>query len=265
VRVWSLASGSSGNAYLLEADGCQVLVECGLPLPTLEAALGALGSSPGRLSAALVTHDHGDHLRGARPLADAYSVPIYASAGTLAHPSLEGCARLRELRVGEARRIGELEVRPFRVPHDGAEPLAFRIEAQGASVAIVTDLGYVPESLLPCLQDLDLLILEANHDPEMLWAGPYHPRLKRRIAGDLGHLSNTAAGQTVAACGDRAPRQLWLAHLSTVNNSPARAVEQVSAVLRARGLGWLKPRALPRAGKPFGWASRPAAQQLPLF
>jgi phosphoribosyl 1,2-cyclic phosphodiesterase len=131
-------------------------------------------------------------------------------------------------------------------------------------VAVLTDLGHVPCEALPHLRDLELLVLEANHDLEMLWSGPYPPRLKRRIAGSLGHLSNVAAGEAVASTGDRAPGELWLAHLSQTNNTPARAVEQDGGVLRAHGLGRLRPKPIPRRGRGLRWTA-PAARQLALF
>lgn len=264
MQFWSLASGSSGNAYLAEADGTQVLVECGLGPRELEEAMGTVGSHPARLSAILVTHDHSDHLGGARRIAERYEVPIYATAGTLSHWSVQGCQHLREVRPDVIVRVGEFEVLPFRVPHDGSEPVGFRLEGNGGRVGVLTDLGHVPEGVLGHLRDLELLVLEANHDIDMLWSGPYSPRLKRRIAGKLGHLSNVEAGEAVASAGDRAPTQIWLAHLSKANNTPARALEQVGGVLRTRGLGRLRPRSIPRKGKGLHWASAPA-RQLALF
>ena len=264
MQFWSMASGSSGNAYLAEADGTQVLVECGLGIRDLETAMGAVGSHPARLSGVLVTHDHSDHLGGARAVAERYGVPIYATAGTLGHWSVRGCRLLRELTPDVSTRVGELDVLPFRVPHDGSEPVGFRLEGNGGRVALLTDLGHVPDTALPHLRDLELLVLEANHDLEMLWGGPYPPRLKRRIAGSVGHLSNVAAAEAVASAGDRAPAELWLAHLSKTNNTPARALEQVGSVLRARGLGRLRPKAVPRKGKGLRWSAAPA-RQLALF
>jgi phosphoribosyl 1,2-cyclic phosphodiesterase len=265
VQVWSIASGSSGNAYLVEASGTRVLIECGVSAATAERALLALGTTPASLSAVFLTHDHSDHIRGARELSDRYSVPIFATEGTLGHPSLRGSPFGRPVRDGSSLRVGELEVRAFAVPHDGVEPVGFRLEGQHGSAAIVTDLGHMPDSAMPFLLDLDLLVLEANHDLEMLWQGPYRPHLKRRIAGQLGHLSNVATGEVVARCGDRAPRALWLAHLSKVNNDPLRAAEQVSGVLRSRGLRHLKPVVLPRARPGQHWSAIPAPKQLSLF
>jgi phosphoribosyl 1,2-cyclic phosphodiesterase len=265
VQVWSLASGSSGNAYLVEASGSRVLVECGVSASTVERALFALGTSPAVLSGVLLTHDHSDHLRGARDLSDRYRVPVYASEGTLGHPSLQGSQLAKVLEPGAAMRIGEMDVRAFAVPHDGAEPMGFRLEGQHGRAAIITDLGHMPEAALPFLLDLDLLVLEANHDLEMLWQGPYRPHLKRRIAGQLGHLSNVATGEAVARCGDRSPKELWLAHLSKVNNSPERAVEQVTGVLRCRGIKHVKPKVTPRARPGLHWSAVPPPVQLQLF
>ena len=265
MQVWSLASGSSGNAYLVEADGSRVLVECGLPTAAIERALLRVGSSAETLSAILLTHDHSDHLRGARELSDRYELPVYASAGTLAHVSLRDSALARPLLAARRWRVGELEVTPFDVPHDGREPFGFRLESHLGRVAIVTDLGHLPDAALPHLLDLDLLVLEANYDDDMLRNGPYPWNLKRRINGAVGHLSNRDCGEAVARCGDRAPRELWLAHLSTTNNTPATAAEGVEGVLRERGLRHLVPQVAPRSRPGLRWSAKVAARQLPLF
>jgi phosphoribosyl 1,2-cyclic phosphodiesterase len=237
VQVWSLASGSAGNAYLLRAEDTLVLVDCGLPLRVLTERLAQLGLHPAQLSAVLVTHEHTDHLGGVPGLAKRYRVPVYATAGTLAAAG----ARLppeapRQVVVGgQPFQVGAFTVRPFAVPHDAAEPVAYHLSTARARACIVTDLGHVPEAVLPYLRETELLVLEFNHDAEQLARGPYHPELKRRIAGPLGHLSNRAAARCLVQALSGSQEMVWLAHLSEVNNSQRSAREAALWAVRAAG------------------------------
>jgi phosphoribosyl 1,2-cyclic phosphodiesterase len=263
--VWSIASGSSGNAYLVRADGATVLVECGIPLRRITSFLKSLGISPYHLAGILLTHDHSDHTRSARQLSDTYQVPIYATAGTLGCDSLRDADLARAIPSGAPTRIGELEVLPFVVPHDAREPVGFRISAHAATVTVTTDLGFVPSTVQRHLRDNDLLILEANHDVEMLQNGPYPTFLKRRVLGQHGHLSNLATAEALAACRDRVAAEVWLAHLSPVNNRPDIAEAAISSHLQSVGLDHVAVRVAERHRPSLSWSATPRPRQLVLL
>jgi phosphoribosyl 1,2-cyclic phosphodiesterase len=263
--VWSIASGSSGNAYLVRADGATVLVECGIPLRRITSFLKSLSISPYDLSGILLTHDHSDHTRSARQFSDIYQVPVYATAGTLGCDSLRDATLARPIPSGTTSRIGEFEVLPFAVPHDAREPVGFRISAHAATVTVTTDLGHVPSAVQRHLRDNDLLILEANHDVEMLQNGPYPTFLKRRVLGQHGHLSNLATAEALAACRDRVPAEVWLAHLSPTNNRPDIAEAVISGHLQSVGLGHVDVRVAERHRPSLTWSATPRTHQLALL
>jgi phosphoribosyl 1,2-cyclic phosphodiesterase len=237
MNVWSIASGSSGNAYLIRDGSTAVLVECGISVKRIATFLAKIGLAPSDLAGVLLTHDHSDHTRAASQLAEHYEVPLYATPGTL------GCAALRDSRwarpIAPDRpfQVGDLEVLAYPVPHDAYEPVGFRVTGRGATVGVTTDLGFVPDDVQRHFAGTDLMILEANHDVEMLQSGPYPAFLKRRVLGSHGHLSNEATAQALAACRDRVPADVWLAHLSPTNNQPGLAQTAVSAYLERYGLG----------------------------
>jgi phosphoribosyl 1,2-cyclic phosphodiesterase len=263
--VWSIASGSSGNAYLLRAEGATILLECGIPLGRIVSFLKRIGISPYDLTGVLLTHDHSDHTRSARQLSDTYQVPVFATPGTLGCASLRGADLARPIGSVQPFRAGDLEVRAFRVPHDAHEPVGFRITAQAATVTITTDLGHVTGEIQRHLQDNDLLIVEANHDVDMLQNGPYPTFLKRRVLGQHGHLSNAATAQALAACRDRVPASVWLAHLSPTNNRPQIALEAVSTRLDAVGLGHVQVQVAERHRPNLHWSATMKSRQLSLF
>jgi phosphoribosyl 1,2-cyclic phosphodiesterase len=159
-----------------------------------------------------------------------------------------------------------MDVQPFAVPHDCREPLGFRIEAGSGRAAIATDLGWVPHNVARQFRDLDLLVLEANYDPHLLETGTYPSFLKRRVSGTYGHLSNGAAAQAIALCGDRAPHNVWLAHLSEENNSPKHAIQTVGRILKRNGLGHVPIKTTHHRRSNLRWTSNIAHErQLPLF
>jgi len=263
--VWSVASGSSGNCYLVRAAGTLVLVEAGITLRKIETFLARLGVTARDLSGVLLTHEHSDHIRSARALSDKYDVPLFATAGTLGHQSLRDSAWARPIKAGTTLRIGEVEALAFDVPHDAREPVGFRLTAQAATVCVTTDLGFVPKSVNRQFRDNDLLVLEANHDVEMLHTGPYPGFLKRRVLGDHGHLSNVATADALLACGDRVPPEVWLAHMSPTNNTPERAHTEIVGRLAAAGYGHVGLQVAARTRPSLHWSSTPRPVQLSLF
>jgi len=265
VDVWSIASGSSGNAYLVRDGATTVLLECGIALGRITSFLTKLGIHPASLAGVLLTHDHSDHTRAARQFAELYDVPLYATGGTLSCPALRETSRAQAIVPDRPFELGDLEIVPFAVPHDAYEPVGFRLAARGVTAGIATDLGFVPAEVQRHFHDVDLLILEANHDVEMLRRGPYPAFLKRRVVGQHGHLSNEATADALAGCRDKAPRAVWLAHLSPVNNRPDIAHAAVSDRLRRSGLGHVTVEVADRHRPNLHWTTAPRSYQLSLI
>lgn len=238
VRVSALASGSSGNAFLVEAAGIKLLFDAGLHASTLEYYLRQRGTSPSELAAIFVSHEHIDHLRGAGMLARRYKLPVVASEGTfLAGDGQFGVLPDKVVQPpGREVYAGGVTVRTFAVSHDAAEPTGFWIEAGGYNIVVCTDLGCDTASIREALEVADLLVLEANHDVDRLWRGPYPYTLKKRVAGRHGHLSNADAARLISGLAqDGRPRTIWLAHLSATNNTPSMALDTVTEPLDREG------------------------------
>jgi len=266
VNVWSFASGSDGNCYLVESEGTTLLVECGRPYTQIRDLLESVSIDIDQLSGIVLTHAHGDHCRSARYLSQTHRVPIYASHGTLGALNLEDATLGRPIQPGKVYNVDQIDVTPFAVPHDCREPLGFRFESGTGRAAVATDLGWVPHGVARQFRNLDLLIIEANYDPHLLHTGTYPSFLKQRVSGSNGHLSNAAAADAIASCRDRAPHAVWLAHLSEHNNSPKHALSTVSRVLRRNGLGHVPIRTTLHRKSTMRWTSEVARErQLPLF
>jgi phosphoribosyl 1,2-cyclic phosphodiesterase len=224
LRFKSLGSGSTGNATVVEASGLipfRLLVDCGLGLKHLVIRLAEAGLQPEDIDAVFITHEHGDHIGCARSLALRYRIPVWMSRGTYAgigKPEFEGFLRLA--RDGEVLDLGGLEVRPFTVPHDAREPLQLSCTDGSAKLGVLTDLGHVTAHVLEHLAACDALLLECNHDMELLQNSAYPAFLKRRVGGQFGHLSNTAAAQALGVLRHGKLRHLVAAHLSIQNNRP---------------------------------------------
>jgi phosphoribosyl 1,2-cyclic phosphodiesterase len=266
VNVWSFASGSDGNCYLVESEGTALLVESGRPYTQIKDLLESVGIELDALAGIVLTHAHGDHCRSARYLSQTHEVPIYASRGTLGALQLDNVKLARPIESGKTYTVGQLDVKAFAVPHDCREPLGFRFESGTGCAAIATDLGWVPHNVARQFRNADLLVLEANYDPHLLQTGTYPYFLKQRVAGTYGHLSNAAAAEAIAACRDRAPTAVWLAHLSEHNNSPKHALQTVSRILRRHGLGHIPLKTTHHRRSNLRWTSAVARErQLPLF
>lgn len=234
--VRSLGSGSSGNALLIETDGCCIAVDCGIGPRALVSGLRAASRRLKDLDAVLVTHEHADHIRSL-PQVLAGRVPVLATAGTARGCGLASTA-VEHVRDGRPVTVGQAEVTPLSVMHDAAEPCGYFLQCGGSAITVLTDLGAAHESLHPFLAASNLIVIEANHDERMLRGGPYPAHLKRRVLSDVGHLSNAdCAALLVAALPlDGRVRTVWLAHLSTTNNRPELARAAVDAALVERGV-----------------------------
>ncbi|HPE15988.1 MAG TPA: MBL fold metallo-hydrolase [Oscillospiraceae bacterium] len=238
MQLCTLASGSEGNAALLIAPGALVLLDAGISARRIVRALRALGRSPEELDALVLTHAHSDHISGADTLTRHYDLPVFATEGTALSLLRRAPAARETLHIvepGTAFNIKELSFTAIETPHDADGSVCYFFTDGRARAALVTDLGYVPEAIGVRLAALDALILEANHDPDRLWGGPYPYPLKRRIAGDEGHLSNGAAAEAACRAVSGGARQVVLAHLSRENNLPELAVGAVRSAAAELG------------------------------
>ncbi|NKF23896.1 MBL fold metallo-hydrolase [Solimonas marina] len=227
IRFAMLGSGSKGNATLIEHNGTRVLVDCGFQLKETEARLARLGVEPGSLAAVLVTHEHSDHLSGVGRLARRHRVPVYMTYGT--HRAWNDAEVPTLVRFSPHQRfeIGGLAIEPYPVPHDAGEPCQYVIGAAGRRIGILSDAGHISAHMRATLADCDALMLECNHDPQMLRDGPYHASLKRRVAGDRGHLANAQAAAMLRDYLISRLQHLVLTHLSETNNRPELALAAV--------------------------------------
>jgi phosphoribosyl 1,2-cyclic phosphodiesterase len=235
LRISILASGSSGNITLLETEKTRLLVDAGLGKRETLARLAAVGKDVEHIDGILITHEHADHCGGLPQMLGLWKAPLYVTEATLQelHRALPERLekRLRGVEVihsEQSFRIGDIDVRAFRIPHDAVDPIGFTFTSGGHKVALATDLGCMPYHVKVHLRGADCVILESNHDPDMLKAGPYPWVVKQRVLGKTGHLSNQIVGDYLADCDETTgfharTRYLVLAHLSDENNNPFTA------------------------------------------
>jgi phosphoribosyl 1,2-cyclic phosphodiesterase len=232
-----LASGSSGNSAFVAAGKTRVLVDAGLSLRELRKRLAAIGEEPENLNAILVTHEHSDHVSGLARLAARCGIPVYATRLTAAAIDWEAEeAKLEVFQAGTEFPIGEIEVTSFTIPHDAADPVGFCFEAEGVKIAIATDLGYITESVRYHLRGAHALLLESNHDLDMLKVGPYPWSVKQRVMGRMGHLSNAVMCDYLREDLGSSTAHLILGHLSEQNNHPEIVRMVAREALDRRGL-----------------------------
>lgn len=241
MKLYSLASGSSGNAYLVYSAGTALLLDAGLSGKRIVDALASVGPYQDRLQAIVISHEHGDHVRGAGVLSRRLNLPLYITRGTWEasrnYIGAVGEENLRFYEAGSVFVVGGLQLTAFSIYHDGREPAHVVVDDGRNRLAVLTDTGFVDQAMADVLSSCNGLVLEANHDPDMLATGPYPALLKRRIRGDKGHLSNHQAARLAAYLAEKGRlRKLQLGHLSAVNNTPELAVGEVRACLRAAGL-----------------------------
>lgn len=254
LRFRSLASGSSGNATLIEgSDGLhrtRVLVDCGLGLRQLIARLAVEGIGPADLDSIFITHEHGDHIGCAPMLVARYGVPLWTSAGTAQYAAFAGLeSALNLVRDGQVFAIGGIQFHPFTVPHDAREPLQLRCTDGDRVLGLMTDIGHVTGHALAALAGCHALVLESNHDVELLAQSRYPDFLKRRVGGQHGHLSNVQAAAALGALHHDRLNTVVAAHLSERNNRPDLVSRAFAAVLgcgeadvllaERQGRGWL--------------------------
>jgi phosphoribosyl 1,2-cyclic phosphodiesterase len=239
MRVRVIGSGSSGNVLYVEAAETRVLVDVGLSARETVRRLNDGGIDPASIDAVVLTHEHGDHARGVSVFARTYDVPVYTSPATreaCQFGRFESKIRFHEIASSADFQIGGLDFHPFTVPHDAVDSFAFTVEHAGAKVALVTDLGYITQLVCDRVRGSDVLILEANHDVEMLKICAHYPwALKQRVLGKHGHLSNNAVTEFLATEFDGRAEHIVLAHLSKNTNHPQLARMSALEGLDRRG------------------------------
>lgn len=228
LRFALLGSGSKGNGTLVQGGGTTVLIDCGFSVAETERRLARLGVAPRDLAAILVTHEHSDHVGGVLRFAARHKVEVRSAVGTRVAAALNGALTLR---AGERVAIDALEVEAVAVPHDAAEPLQFVVGDGARRVGVLTDLGHPSEGVAAGYAGCDALVLECNHDGELLANGPYPGFLKSRVGGDRGHLSNAQAAVLLGRIRSDRLQHVVAAHLSDTNNTPELARAALAGAL----------------------------------
>ncbi len=237
MRVIVLASGSGGNACVVESGGTRVLVDAGLSGREIERRMRQRGMEPESIAGIFVTHEHNDHSSGALTFSSRWGCPVFTTPGTAAALGLEGDLFSPFVPVDPLRegRIGALGYRAYATPHDANESVAYAFEGDEARLVIASDLGRVEPSFVAFLRGATTLLLEFNHDEDMLRDGPYTYFLKKRISGGWGHLSNRQSALAIRNCAGPALKRVVATHLSRTNNAPALALAALAQALELAG------------------------------
>ena len=239
MRFCTLFSGSSGNCVFVGTETDKILIDAGVSASRTVKELQSIGVDIHEIRALLITHEHNDHISGVGVLSRKYGLPVYATAGTWRGMSAKigNIAPYHHIEIDMEQDffVGGLSVTPFATPHDANEPCGFVVSSRGASVAIATDIGCVRKSWLDAVSHAGVVLLESNYDPAMLLAGPYTYKLKRRIQGSKGHLSNDDAARAAIELVKRGVQSLVLGHISKENNFPELAYQSVVALLAEAG------------------------------
>jgi len=242
MKFSALSSGSKGNCFYVNDKESSILVDCGISCSRVLSSLAELKEDAGRIKGIFVTHEHTDHISGVDVLARKFNIPVFATKGTIKNSFLCSNKELvNEIKEDETLKIGDMEISAFSKSHDAASPVSFNIK-NGKQISIITDIGYASKEVCENVSDSDLLVIEANHDINMLENGFYPQFLKKRILSDRGHLSNLHSGLCVLEHGRRKLRNVVLAHLSENNNTPELALSCFKNLIRERKD--LKPRVL---------------------
>lgn len=243
VKFISFGSGSSGNCYFIYTATDGIMIDAGVGVRTLKKYFRDYGLSLSQICRLLITHDHADHIKCVGSISYSLHLPVFATE--LVHQGIErnycvtrkvNPADRHFLAAGQTVSLGEFLITPFHVPHDSTDNVGYMIEAEGVVFTIITDAGCVTEEMALYIQKAHYLVIEANHDREMLMSGPYPWLLKQRITSGTGHLSNEACGEAVARNMGEHLRHVWLCHLSEENNHPELARKTVESTLRSYGI-----------------------------
>lgn len=237
-KISVLASGSSGNSIYISDGKINILIDAGLSGKELEKRLNKIGVSPDEIDAIIITHEHRDHVSGAGIISRRYNIPIYANDPTWTN-SYECIGKVADDYCEIIKNdftIGDIVIHPFSIPHDAALPFAYTLYCNQKKIGVATDMGYFNENIINELFELDFLVIEANHDLDMLMTGNYPWKVKHRIKGDEGHLSNDDTAALLPKIIEENKPQILLAHLSEDNNNPEVAYITIKNSLQASGL-----------------------------
>ena len=243
LKFISFGSGSSGNCYYLGTETDGLMIDMGVGIRTLRKHMKDYGVQIGSVHRLLVTHDHADHIKSVGSFSNDFHVPVYATERV--HQGIDSnycvtrkvSAEMKKtLTTGETVELGEFRVRPFLVPHDSNENVGYEIEAEGIVFVMITDIGAITDEIREVITKAHYLVIEANHDVQMLQNGPYPEYLKKRIRSGNGHLSNTECGEALVENMSEELKHVWLCHLSEENNHPELARKTVEAILRSHGV-----------------------------
>ena len=241
MKFCSLYSGSSGNSIFIASDNTRVLIDAGLAGKKIDEALKHIGEEASSIDGIFITHEHIDHIKGVGVLSRKYDIPIYANDNTWAVMEKNiGKIKEHNIRIMNRRSsitINDLEIRSFNIPHDAIAPVGYTVSSAGKNASVVTDFGVFTEEIRDNIIDSDIILLESNHDVNMLRMGPYPYKLKLRVLGENGHLSNEDCGSAIVSLlkNDK-KKQIVLGHLSGTNNHPDLAYQTVVDVLSANGI-----------------------------
>ena len=243
LRFISFGSGSSWNCYYLGTATDGLMIDIGIGIRTLKKYCKDYGIQLQSVKHLLITHDHADHIKSVGSFSYEYHVPVYATKAVHNGIDHNYCIQRKVademkqyIEVGQPFTVGDFQVRPFAVPHDASENVGYEIQAEGVTLVLVTDVGSVTEDVKDAISRANYLIIEANHDVEMVQNGPYPAYLKKRILSPTGHLSNAECGKTIAENMTEDLRHVWLCHLSEENNHPELARKTVETILRDYGI-----------------------------
>ena len=235
IKICSLFSGSSGNSTYIETDTAGVLLDCGVSMKRILSELERIGKKREDIKALFITHEHIDHIMSVGPIARGWKIPVYATAGTW-RAMYRGLGQIDKslIRIAEEGKkvsVGDLEITPFAIYHDAAQPVAYCFESGGKKLTVITDIGKMDDKIFISLSGSDAVLLEANHDIKMLENGRYPYSLKKRIRGMYGHLSNEEAALTCARLAALGTKTFLLGHLSEENNTAQIALETVRSTI----------------------------------
>lgn len=238
LKVCVLATSSAGNCTFIGSDRTRILIDAGLSRKEIVERLAAIGESPERLDAIFVTHEHSDHTCGLPAFARKFKTPVYLTHLTAPSIDWNGATpdRIECFQAGVRIPVGDLEIQSFTIPHDAIDPVGFTVSCQGIKAGLAMDLGYLPDSVKWHLRSSHLIVLESNHDLDMLKVGPYPWSVKQRVMGRKGHLSNEVVGDFIARELDGEVQTLILGHLSEHNNHPEIVRVVASQALEGRGM-----------------------------
>ena len=233
LKFCSLYSGSSGNCQYIKTENATIIVDAGLSGKRIQQEISNIGEDPKKIDAIFITHEHIDHIQGAGIMSRRLNIPIYANKKTweAMNPYIGDIKPHNIKLLEDSTQIGDLAIKSFDISHDSAHPVGYNIFYRNKKISIVTDTGCVNETIANSIMDSDLLLVESNHDEDMVLIGPYPWPLKRRVLGEFGHMSNETAGHLISKVIKRGTEIVLLGHLSAENNFPQLAYKTVESIL----------------------------------